>query len=202
MNKTTRRAHYSFLLICSLLFLAGCMRQKLPFFYYTIESSKQAEISSAQTLPNILVGPVVIASFLDKGQLVKQQSAYAITIEEQHRWAGNLQEMFSDALINNLSSNLGINNIYPYPDTHGVEGIQLELTLLHFEKDSNGQALLQARWKLSNTSMDILYAKNSTYAVIPENSSNSALVQGLSIGLSSLSLEISDAIRRTTSNKE
>jgi uncharacterized lipoprotein YmbA len=178
------------------------MRQQLPFFYYTLESSKQVAVPSANSLPDILVGPIVISSFLDKGQLVKQKSAYAITIEEQHRWAGNLQEMLTDALINNLSYDLGTNNIFSYPHNHGLEGLQLELTLLHFEKDSNGQALLHARWKISDTNLAILYSKTSTYIVPPENSSHSSLVQGLSIGLSNLSEEIGDAIRTVTSTKE
>jgi len=195
MNKKKRLTLYSILVICLLLFISGCMRQKLPFFYYTLESSNQVETPSTNSLPNILVGPIVIASFLDKGQLVKQNSAYAITIEEQHRWAGNLQEMLSDALINNLSLNLGTNTIYPYSDNHVFEGLQLELALLHFEKDSKGQALLRARWKISDTNQSILYAKTSTYTTQPENSNYSSLVQGLSIGLSSLSEEIADAIR-------
>ena len=201
MSNNNRPAFYSILLICLMLFLSGCMRQQLPFFYYTLESSEQVAISSTSSLPHILIGPIVIASFLDKGQLVKQKSAYAITIEEQHRWAGNLQEMLTDALINNLSYYLGTNNIFPYPDNHGLEGVQLELTLLHFEKDSKGQALLRARWKISDTNLAILYAKTSTYATPPKDSSHSSLVQGLSMGLSSLSEEIGDAIRTVSSTK-
>ena len=197
MIKHYRLSLYCLFSISLLLFLSGCMRQQLPFFYYTLASSKQVEGTLNDSLPVILVGPVRIASFLDKGQLIKQQSAYAITIEEQHRWAGDLQEMLSDALVNNLSLELHSNTVYPYLENRGIEGLQLEITLLHFERDVNGQALLQARWKIIDTNQTLLYSKASTFTKQPENSGYSSVVQGLSIGLSSLSKEIADAIRTT-----
>jgi uncharacterized lipoprotein YmbA len=160
------------------------------------------DVSETASKQNLLIGPIHISSFLNKGQLVKQKSAYSIDIAEQHRWAGNLQEMLSDSLIDNLSQDLASNNVYTFPNSHGLIAIQLELTLTHFEEDTNGQALTQARWKLISTSQAILYAATSTYTVQPDDSSYSSLVKGLSIGISRLSKDIADSIRTITSVQE
>ncbi len=202
MNKKPCFVLCPVMIILLLLCISGCMKPSLPLSYYTLESSNQSAISSTNSESNILIGPVYIASFLDKGQLVKQKSAYSVTIEEQHRWAGNLQEMVSDTLINNLSLDLGCNNVYTFPNNHGVEGLQLELTLLHFEKNTDGQALTQARWKIIDETQAIVHATTSTYTVQPENSSYGSLVKGLSIGLSRLSKDIAETIHNyTASNK-
>ncbi len=181
-----------------LLFLTGCVGNHLPFYYYTLESSKQTERGTDKSIPDIMVGPVKIASFLTKGQLVKQHSPYTISIEEQHRWAGDLHEMFSNALIENLAVALGSGSIYSYLDNREPGAVQVDIALLHFEKDFNGQAFLQARWKIIDTNQVLLYSKTSSFSRQPQNSEYSALVQALSINLSNLSKEIADTIRTTT----
>jgi len=202
MNKHIYISIHFLLVVALLLFVSGCTKQSLPLFYYTLESSNQTQALQTDPKQNILIGPIHISSFLNKGQLVKQKSAYSIKIEEQHRWAGNLQEMVSDSLINNLSLSLGSNTIHKFPNSHGLAAIQLELNLTHFEEDINGQALTQARWKLIGPTQAILYATTSTYIVEPDDSSYSSLVKGLSIGISRLSKDIADAIRNFNSSKE
>jgi len=202
MNKHIYFTICFLLSVVPLLFVSGCTKQSLPLFYYTLETSNMTDVSETASKQNLLIGPIHISSFLNKGQLVKQKSAYSIDIAEQHRWAGNLQEMLSDSLIDNLSQDLASNNVYTFPNSHGLTAIQLELTLTHFEEDTNGQALTQARWKLISTGQAILYAATSTYTVQPDDSSYSSLVKGLSIGISRLSKDIADSIRTITSVQE
>jgi len=185
-------------LFCILLFsVSGCMKASLPFYYYTLENPQQTPASQGYR-GNVVVGPVHIASFLNKGQLVRQNSEYSITIEEQHRWAGNLQEMLSNALINNLSLDLGTNNVVPFPDNRYTNPVQIEITFLHFEEDVDGNALLQTRWNLIDVNQTILYSAKSTYSVDPKETNYRARVQGLSATLSRLSKEIAEGIRENT----
>jgi uncharacterized lipoprotein YmbA len=202
MNKYRQFATANLLIAFLLLFVSGCTKQSLPLFYYTLESSNQAHVSQTEYKQNILVGPITISSFLDKGQLITQNSAYSVSIEEQHRWAGNLKEMLSDSLINNLSLDLGTNNVYTFPNSHGLKALQLELTLTHFEEDTNGHAFTQARWKIIDSTQAILYTTTSTYIIQPESDSHSSLVKGLSIGTQKLSKDIADAIRTLAPSEE
>ena len=202
MNKYRQLATAILLIVFLLLLVSGCTKQSLPLFYYTLENSNQPNVSQTDFKQNLLVGPIIISSFLDKGQLITQNSAYSVSIEEQHRWAGNLKEMLSNFLINHLSLDLGSNNIYTFPNSYGLKALQLELTLTHFEEDTNGQALTQARWKIIDSNQAILYTTTSTYIVQPDGDNHSSLVKGLSIGLNKLSKEIADAIRAVALPKE
>jgi uncharacterized lipoprotein YmbA len=202
MNKYRRFTIAPLLITFLLLFVSGCTKQSLPLFYYTLESSNQASVSQTEFRQNILVGPIIISSFLDKGQLITQNSAYSVSIEEQHRWAGNLKEMLSHALINSLSLDLGSNSVYTFPNSYGLKALQVELTFTHFEEDTNGQALTQARWKIIDSTHAILYATTSTYTIQPDDKNHRSLVKGLSIGLNKLSKDIADAIRTVSPSKE
>ncbi len=202
MNKYCKFTTANLLIVFLLLFVPGCTKRSLPLFYYTLENSNQPHVSQAEYTQNILVGPIIISSFLNKGQLITQNSAYSVSIEEQHRWAGNLKEMISDALINNLSLDLGSNNVYTFPNNHGLKALQLELTLTHFEEDANGQAFTQARWKIIDSTQAILHTTTSTYIIQPDGDSHNSLVQGLSIGIQRLSKDIADAIRTVAPSEE
>ncbi|MEA3467317.1 MAG: PqiC family protein [Thermodesulfobacteriota bacterium] len=202
MNNKTVNHFSSFFVLLLLIFTGGCMKQGLPIYYYTLDGSTQPAVSRADSVPDILVGPIHIASFLDQGQLVTQNSAYSVNLEEQHRWAGDLQEMVSNVLINDLSHALGTDKIYSFPSTQAIEGLQLTISLLHLEKNPDGQALVEARWEIiSDDGQTILHISTSSYKTASETSDYDALVKGLSEGLSRLSKEIADKISQLTSMK-
>ena len=202
MNSKTLSSFSTFLVLFLLLFTGGCMKQGLPIYYYTLDSSTQPAVSQSDSVPDILVGPIHIVSFLDQGQLVTQNSAYSVNLEEQHRWAGDLQEMVSNVLINNLSLALGTDKIYCYPNAQEIKGLQLTISILHLEKNADGQALVEARWKIiSADDQTILHTSTSTCKTGSETNDFASLVKGLSEGLSRLSEEIADKISQLTSMK-
>jgi uncharacterized lipoprotein YmbA len=191
--------------ILLLIFLAsGCMKPGLPLYYHTLSSPKQASVSSSTNdLPPILVGPVRVASLLDQQQLVRQRTSNSVSLLEQHRWAGNLPEMLSNTLITLLTQQLSSEKVYSFPNTHTEGGFRLELDFLHFEEDQDRMASLEARWRiLSGDDLAILYATTSRHRLAPETRDYDGLVQGLSQGLTHLSLEISTKILSLTSSTE
>lgn len=185
----------AFALLLLFLFLGGCMKQRLPVYYYTMSSSTQSAGTPSGSVPVILVGPVHFVSILDQSLLVTQNSKYSVNLEEQRRWAGDLQEMVVNVLINNLSLALGSDKVYTFPSIHGQNGLQLITNFLHFEKDTNGKAFVEARWKLvSDDGRTIFHTSTSTHTIEPENSTYDALVKALSEGLSRLSNDITKTI--------
>ncbi len=196
---------FFFLSALSLLFWAGgCIKQPLPIYYYTLGpiNQKTAAVPD-KPLTNILVGPIHIASFLDQGQLITQSSSYSLTIEEQHRWAGNLKEMLTTALITNLSLEFGAEGIHIFPDSLEPDSLQVVTNFLHFEKDSDGNASVAVRWKiLASNGKDMLYQTISIYKIPPENDGFDALAKALSRGLAKLSGEITERITILTASQK
>lgn len=186
-----------------IMLASGCMQQGLPIYYHTLNSPDQSSVSSPENnLPTLLVGPVRVTSFLDQEQLVKQHTSNSISLAEQHRWAGNLSEMLSNALITRLSRQLGSEKIYSYPNTHCKNGLRLELDFLHFEEDQDGMAHIEARWRIvAEADQTILHTTTSHYRIQPETRDYDGLVQGLSEGINRLSQEVSAKILLLTSSK-
>ncbi len=182
-----------------LLLVNSCIKQPIPVYYYTLGDSELPVTSSNSSLPTIAVGPVDVASFLNQGQLITQNSRYSVTIEEQHRWAGNLKDMLTTVIISNLRHTLKTEKIHTFPISEKTEHLQLAINFTHFEKDSDGNALITAYWKvISEDGKNILYQKTSTLHTTPENNAFVALSKALSIGLSKLSNEIADRLKILT----
>ena len=179
----------------------GCMKQGVPLYYHTLSSPEQPKVSfPPNELPTIQVGPIRVASFLDRQQLVRQHSSNSVSLIEQHRWAGNLSEMLNNALITQLRQQLASEEIHKFPDLPASGGLRLELDFLHFEESQDEMANIKARWRIiSLDDQVILHRATSHYRIMPETNNYEGLVQGLSQGLNRLSQEISSKIFQLTS---
>ena len=181
--------------------LGGCLKSSAPVYYYTLTADEPGQVSgtaaSTDSCPStLLVGPIRIASPLDQRQIARQQSPNSLTLAEQHRWAGDLPQMISDVMISNLSRDLDNCPVYTFPDTSEPEGLQLEIYILHFEKDLDGRAWLSTRWKLISTNShdDVRHSRNSVHRIPLEGNSYDDLALGLSQSLALLSHEISSVV--------
>jgi uncharacterized lipoprotein YmbA len=188
----------------SLLFLlftsSGCVKQGLPYYYYNLNSSHNSTGTVSQVQQRTVIGPIHLPSFLDQGQIISRKSPYSLRIEEQRRWAGELPAMIQEV----ISSNLASANAQHSPSTASapsqVNVFQIPLDFLHFEKDSDGNAFIELRWKiLSEGDTVALYSGFSSYRISPDDKSFEALVKALSIGLEKLSLEIAAQIQDLSS---
>lgn len=191
---TWGKALYPALLIFVIL-TGGCLKQPPPLNYYTLSGAEQAA-GSRQSFPHtVLVGPVRVASSLDRGQLVRQESTHSIMVSEQHRWAGRLPEMLTDILVSDLSGYLNSGQVYPFPVSSEPTGVQVEIHFLHFEGEASGQANVTARWKIiSSTNQDILHTQTSTHRVPLEGRGYEELARGLSRGVNLLSGDIAEKL--------
>ncbi|MCK5683661.1 membrane integrity-associated transporter subunit PqiC, partial [bacterium] len=189
-------------LIASLMLISmvGCLKQSIPTSYYTLSTSDQTAATVNDSLPTILLGPVNIASFLDQRQMVSQNSVYSLNFEEQHRWAGDLHDMLTSVLITNLGIHLGTEKILQFQGSQDQKGLQIIIDILHFERDSDNNAYLMARWKiLSMNKNETLHFATSTRRIPLVSDDFESLPKGLSSGLSKLSDEIAEKITLFTS---
>lgn len=180
---------------------AACMKPMLHIQYYNMRPLTLKADGHTETLPTILVGPVRVSSFFSQGPMVKQTSAHSSILLEQHHWAGDLDEMLSRLTIQNLSLDLQHEKIYSYPDSTAENGIRLEVNFFHFEETVDGEALLEARWKIiSNSDQSILKNTTSTQRIKAEQSGYDALAKSLSLGLARLCHEIANTVIELQNN--
>lgn len=179
------------------LSLSACTKPALQVKYHTLTPLANHSSAPAEYPTEMLIGPVRVSSFLDQGPMVKQRSPHSSNLMEQHHWAGDLEEILSQILIQNLILELNHEKIYSYPDTSAGNGIRLAINFFHFEKDTSGMAILEARWKLiNNKDQSILHSATSRKSALPENADYDALAQGLSLCLEQLCREIAETVQQ------
>ncbi|MCU0781780.1 MAG: PqiC family protein [Akkermansiaceae bacterium] len=95
------------------------------------------------------VGPVVLAEYLDRPNLVLQDAPHRLAVAEDHRWAGSLEASIARVTAANLGRRLGTGNVRVYPWT-GDDGIarQVSLDIRQFHGGADGFAVLEAGWRV------------------------------------------------------
>lgn len=177
------------------LSILSCMKPALQVQYYRLSTRELPPVLQTQSLPTILVGPVRVDSFLGQGPLVKQNSGQSSSLLEQHHWTGQLDEMLSRLIIQNMNLDLKHEKIYSYPESNVTLGVRVEVDFFHFEKDTAGNAFLEARWKIiQNSDQSILFSSTANHTITPEDAGFDALTSGLSLALAKLCREIANSI--------
>lgn len=126
-------------------FLSACSAPGKQFYILTAE----APTSHKSSKIGIGVGPITIASYLDRPNLVFQQKDNQLIIAESHRWAGNLEDHINRALATNLGRLMGTPHVRTYP-WQGDEGLRYQITIdidtLH--ANAEGDAVIEAKWRV------------------------------------------------------
>jgi uncharacterized protein len=94
------------------------------------------------------VGPVSLAEYIDRPNLVTQQAPNQLAVAEDHRWAGDLSASVARVVAANLGRNLKTGNVRSYPWMRDDEiryQVTLDVRQLHSEAD--GYALIEAGWR-------------------------------------------------------
>jgi uncharacterized lipoprotein YmbA len=145
----------------------------------------------------ILVGPVRIALYLDRSDIVIRDSQNQIRLAEFSQWAGPLQENFSRVLAENLSVLLTTDRVGIFPGTRAMSfDFNVTVDVTRFDGTPGKQADLRARWTiLDKDRNNSLFEKHSVLSQPTENDSLEALIAAESRTLADLSREIAEAIK-------
>lgn len=125
------------------LILAGCAGSR-SFYMLTADGPSPAGGGAA-----IGVGPVVLAEYLDRPNLVLQDAPNRLSMAEDHRWAGDLGASIERVTAANLGRRLGTGNVRTYPwqrDDEISQQVTLDIRQLHGGAD--GQAVIEAGWRV------------------------------------------------------
>lgn len=131
------------LLLSLLVFaLVSCASSSKSFYMLTAEGPPPSGGGTG-----VGVGPVTLASYLDRPNLVFQESENALTVAELHRWGGELEDNVGRVTASNLGRELKTGNVRTYPwDTDSGLRYQVTLDIRQLHGTSNGDVILDASW--------------------------------------------------------
>ena len=194
-------------IFCAMLLLVGACS---PFGGGTEQSSKYYVLNSLyseDTPPRpvadlsdtgILVGPIRIAMYLDRSDIVIRNSQNEILIADFSAWAGPLPENFSRILAENLSLLLNTKQVAIFPGGKmPIYDFNINMNVTRFDGRPGDNAQLRARWVILDKNRKTILFKEHTVLNQPtENDSMEALVAAQSRLVADFSREIAEAIKK------
>jgi uncharacterized lipoprotein YmbA len=132
-----------FLLLTSVVLLAACAAGSKSFYVLTADGPTPSGGGIG-----IGVGPITLAEYIDRPNLVMAESANQLAVAEDHRWAGDLAASITRVTAANLGRQLNTGNVRSYP-WQGDDGIRYQVTLdiRQFHGGADGYAVIEAGWR-------------------------------------------------------
>lgn len=164
-----------------LVLLTGCSVKSSPVAYYRLaplemidpEAKAEARLDVA-----LGIGPVTVPEYLKKSQIATRHGDTRYQFAESQRWAGMIEKDIASVIGNNLGLLLGTDQVMFFPWLHHFRpDYRVVVEVVQFDGDLQGDALLIARWAISDSSgARLLASGKSTYRQTLANASYEALV--------------------------
>lgn len=183
---------YRFFTFLTVLVLAGCAQPSKKFYVLSADGPPPSGGGIG-----IGVGPVALAEYLDRSNLVTQESPNQFSVAENHRWAGDLSESITRVMAANLGRQLKTGNVRAYPWQRDDEvNYQVTLDIRQLHSTSDGYAVIEAGWRVYAFPERRLKASRTFVDREPLKSDGfDAMVAAQSTLMGRLAHEISSAIR-------
>jgi len=91
-----------------------------PAQFYQLQQI-DVEQSSTKSNATILLGPLKIADYLQRENVLQRESDGSLRVSQQARWAGSLQDDIGQFVLRQISTQLGSSRIALYPDRVGID---------------------------------------------------------------------------------
>ncbi len=197
-----RRIVTAILAVC-LAISAGCAATAQSKFY-TLTPIKAPDAPVNNVLAEkgnfLAVGPVTLAEYLDRPQIMTRSDGNEIRLHETERWAGSLEGDVSRVLLENLSVLLAENRISvvrwsPATQPQAAFRNRLGVEILRFEGPPGGTIELKARFTLYGADgRRVVSVGESTVHEPAEGPDYESLVAAMSRALATLSRDIAVAV--------
>ncbi|NJO67607.1 MAG: membrane integrity-associated transporter subunit PqiC [Rhodospirillales bacterium] len=134
-----------------ILLVSGCGSSPSTSFY-TLASSP-LEGSAAQVvrpaLGVVAVGPVGLPDYVDRPEIVSRSSDYAVSLAPFSQWAGPLDDMVPQVLVEDLTRRLPGTRVVVFPQVSGPNfDYRIAANVTRFDVDTAGLATLSASWQI------------------------------------------------------
>ena len=175
---------------------AGCSTTPPPNFFQ-LEEPASTQLSGIERGMAIGLGPINVASYLDRPQIVTWKTEHQLGLSEFNRWAEPLKDSIPRVIGVNLSNMLETTRVYGFPRRGRTIPLEFraEIDIPRFDGTLGGDALLVARWTLYDRDENALLTKVSIIKEPSGGEGYDKLIAAQNRALGTLSREIADAIK-------
>ena len=196
MNKNVSYYLQRIAFILFSLLVAGCGTSPTPNFFH-LEKNADVTLTGIERGTAIGVGPVTIAQYLDRPQIVTRAGSHRLLMSEFNRWSEPLKNSISRVISVSLSTQLQTTRVYLIPRRNKSIPLdyQVAIDIARFDGELGSDARLVARWSLYDTDNKVILTKVSIISVASEGTDFESLVAAENRALQRLSIEIAEAIK-------
>ncbi len=148
--------------------------------------------------PVLVLGPVRIAAYLARPQIVTKGSGSEVKLSEFERWAEPLMDNIKTVLANDLSVLVPTERLSFYPARLPPDvDLRIAVEVLRFDGSLGGQDVLEARWRLfGSDAEEPIFTRRSRFEQATGGLGYDAFVEALNRALEAFSREVAREIRR------
>ena len=183
---------------CTLIILvfSGCGTSPKPDFYH-LEQSVSTQLTGLERGVAIGIGPVNMAPYLDRPQIVTRAGNHKLELSEFNRWSEPLKSSVSRVIAVKLSNLLETNRVFLLPRREKSIPLDYQVTIdiARFDGELGGDANLTARWTIYDKSEKAILTKVSIITEASGGEGFEHLVAAENRALQMLSSEIAEAIK-------
>jgi len=119
-----------------------------PAQFYQLQQPEMGAVSGKSNA-TVLLGPLKIADYLQRENMIQRKSDGSLSLSQEARWAGSLQDDIGQLLLRQISAELGSSRISLYPDRIGMQAqAQVVLSISRLDSGVEQPAVLEAQWRL------------------------------------------------------
>jgi uncharacterized lipoprotein YmbA len=178
--------------------LAACVPPQSPTRYWTLTplAAPGSTASPSERVFELGIGPVSVAEYLDRPQIVRRAGSNRLILAENDNWPEPLASLITRVLADGLAAMLPGARVYPLPSRIAPElDLRVEVQILAFEGLGEERARLDARWIVSRErDARLLLVRRSAIERPVVGDDMGALVAALSEAVAFLAREIADAV--------
>ncbi|MCY1275433.1 ABC-type transport auxiliary lipoprotein component [compost metagenome] len=135
------------LLLTGVLGLVGCVGHQ-PVPLYKLDSGNPG-VPDQKNGPSVLLGPVVVADYLQRETLLQRQPDGSLLPSTSERWAGSLSADIDQLLVRQLAWRLDTQRLVLAPAAAGfTPDAQVQLHISRLDSGPQQPAVLEAEWRL------------------------------------------------------
>lgn len=188
-----------FIALVVVLAVSGCATSPGPVYHTLPLTAVEHAGSGADIAAEI--GPFDLPEYLDRPQIVTAGPDATLRLDEFHRWLEPLDELFVRTLATSVSRQLGSARIFAGAALAGFDApARVHGSVLRFETDSDGRALLEVQWVIVDHDGNITQpgARSSYTAEAGDAATMSARVNALGLVLEKFGADVAAALRART----
>ena len=181
----------------ALLAVAGCTTTP-PSTFYQLEEHASTQLSGLERGIAVGIGPVNVAAYLDRPQIVVRGAGHKLELPEFNRWAEPLKDSISRVIGINLSNMLETTRVFKIPRRNKTIPLEFrtEIDIARFDGMLGGDALLVARWTVYDRQNTPRVTQVSIIREFSGGEGFDSLIAAQNRALQNLSQEIVAAIRK------